>query len=676
MASEPTPVRRALLIGINRYPKFPDRQLHGCVNDVTLMHSMLRDHFGFPAENSTVLLDEQATRANILAGLDKLVANTKADDVVVVFYSGHGSQILDRLRIEPDGMDETIVAYDSSHTMGEPNRDVTDKEIYLRLCALGQKTANITLVFDCCNSGGIPRAVLGGTSRRVPADLREADQLGLPMLTQQEEALVRSASRGTRSTRWFPLNDRYVLLASCLDKEESFEYPPDPGPADTIQGTLTFFLHQELIKAEPGTTYRDVFERVQRLVNTTYPAQHPQMEGTRDRELFGLHDFRPMRFVTVTVRNADQVTLAAGAAHGLTVGSRWAIYPQGIKEVTPQTAPLASICLSAVRGLTSDATITQAANREAVVPGSRAVEVEHDYGDMTLRVGLVVAVPGRPAGVDELEKKIKGSAMLRRAQKGAGVDVQVYLLPARDATPTDPLYQIEKLRKLTEPTWVLIGGGDQLLALPRPAAQPGVTGILLGNLEKIARFRNLLAIKNPNPVNPLKDQIEFTLLQRGPDGKWKPAQGEDGGLPAYRDGERFAFRLHHVYPQPLFIHILDFDLDYGVDLAYPVEGANEEHAQYQTVEYGVPDNREIPLEMPAAFQGSEGVETLKLIAATRAVDFSWMEQEGVKAVGMAKPSSLEELLRRVGSQTRGDTPRVPTTEEWITIERSFLLRRS
>jgi hypothetical protein len=544
--------------------------------------------------------------------------------------------------------------------MPRPNRDVTDQEIYLRLHALGQKTANITLVFDCCNSGTISRAILGGTSRGVPPDTRTPEELGREDLTAQQQELVRSAHRGVARNPWFPLSDRYVLLASCRDEEQSFEYPPQPGPNDTVQGTLTYFLHQELIKAGPGTTYRDVFERVQRLVNAASPEQHPQMEGTRDRELFGLRDFQPMRFVKVTGRQGEQVHLAAGAAHGLTVGSLWAIYPQGTREVSPQAEQLAQARISLVRGQTSEATITQAANRAAVGEDCRAFEVEHDYGELAMRVGLVNGVPQRQADADDLAKRIDGSQMLRRSQQGERVDVLVSL----------------SRRDSVEPTWSIIGGGDELLAPPRPASQPNATAVVLDNLEKIARYRNLLAIKNPSPINPLDKKIQFTLLRQGAGGKWVEAGGEGMGMPVYRVGERIAFRIRHDFSRELYIHILDFGLASGVSLAYPVEGSNERHEPNQTVESGSLDNREIYVCMPEEFQREEGTETLKLIATTDEVDFSWMKQAGVKALTLKKPSLLEEMLRRAAFQTRGETPKVPAAEEWITIDRSFLVKRA
>ena len=71
-------------------------QLHGCVNDATVMRDTLRDVFGFLKENLRLLTDASATRTEILAALDELVRQTRTEDVVVVHYSGHGSQVKDK----------------------------------------------------------------------------------------------------------------------------------------------------------------------------------------------------------------------------------------------------------------------------------------------------------------------------------------------------------------------------------------------------------------------------------------------------------------------------------------------------------------------------------------------------------------------------------------------------
>ena len=64
-----------------------------------------------------------------------------------------------------------------------------------------------------------------------------------------------------------PLADKYVLIAGCRDEEKSFEYKPPEGDGKLVHGALTYFLSQELRRATPGTSYRDVFERAAARVN-------------------------------------------------------------------------------------------------------------------------------------------------------------------------------------------------------------------------------------------------------------------------------------------------------------------------------------------------------------------------------------------------------------------------
>ena len=116
----------ALLIGINAYPNLTKfEQLKGCVNDARLMAGVLKDRFGFPEDHVTVLEEAEATRAGILAALDALAERAGTDDIVVLYYAGHGSQITDLEGDEPDGLDETIVPYDGVRESG-PNTDITD----------------------------------------------------------------------------------------------------------------------------------------------------------------------------------------------------------------------------------------------------------------------------------------------------------------------------------------------------------------------------------------------------------------------------------------------------------------------------------------------------------------------------------------------------------------------
>jgi hypothetical protein len=276
------PNKWALLIGVNRYPKLSSRyQLNGCVNDVELMAGILENNFGFPHDQIAVLKDEQATRQDILQAMDDLVEKVADDDVVVIHYSGHGSQMTDRENDEADGRDETIVPSDSGRG-SQPNRDITDDEIYLRLLPLAHTTPYVTLIFDCCHSGTITRDAFGAQERWVEPDLRPLGEMQSPELQVDLEAAT-EASRDLGDSNWLPLAERYVLIAGCHDEESSYEHRVLQEGNVVRHGALTYFLSQELLKAKSGTTYRDVFEPASVQVTAAYRRQHPQMEGARDR---------------------------------------------------------------------------------------------------------------------------------------------------------------------------------------------------------------------------------------------------------------------------------------------------------------------------------------------------------------------------------------------------------
>ena len=340
--------------------------------------------------------------------------------------------------------------------------------------------------------------------------------------------------------------------------------------------------------------------------------------------------------------------------------------------MSDQTPRLALVEIASVRGQTCDATIVEAAGPAAVAANCRAVEVEHNYGDMTLKVELSPPPTGLDAPHQALAGRLGRSQLVRVARQGEMADARAYLIARRDAAaPDDPVPQ---LGPCAEPTWAIVGGGGQLLMPARPASSPRADAILVENLEKIARHRNLLAMRNPDPASALKDKVEFTLLHRPPGGEFAEVVPDAAGRSVFRSGSRLAFRIRNRTGVPVYASVLDFGLTFGVGLIYPVPGSNEKLARGNTIEYGVNDDEALVLFVPDAFTGDEGLETFKLIATTREVDFSWLRQGGVRSLaGPASP--LESLLRQAGTQTRDMRPRVSSAEEWTTVEKSIQVTR-
>jgi hypothetical protein len=144
------PKKKALLVGINAYH---DGALRGCVNDVIRVNHVLTHNFGFTKnKDKRMLVDRSATTKNILARLEWLVKDAQAGDVLFFHYSGHGSQMVDidyNLDVEPDGLDEIICPVD----LDWRDKVVKDDD-FARIFAKVPAGVNLTVLLDCCHSGG------------------------------------------------------------------------------------------------------------------------------------------------------------------------------------------------------------------------------------------------------------------------------------------------------------------------------------------------------------------------------------------------------------------------------------------------------------------------------------------------------------------------------------------
>ena len=88
-----TPNRYALVIGVGRYIDERIPRLPACSNDAKKLYDVLTDpSVGmFSSKNVTLLLDEKVTRDRVVDVLDMLSRKAGKDDLVLVFFSGHGA---------------------------------------------------------------------------------------------------------------------------------------------------------------------------------------------------------------------------------------------------------------------------------------------------------------------------------------------------------------------------------------------------------------------------------------------------------------------------------------------------------------------------------------------------------------------------------------------------------
>lgn len=156
LSPDSSPRRFALLVGINRYadPRLPD--LQGANTDVDLMKVLLTGEqgYGFSNDRVRVLLNEQATLGAFRKELARLAKQATSEDIVLIYFSGHGSQVQDQNGDEADDLDETLVFHDSRSRDGTIP-DLADDELH---CLLSQiKARHLVLILDAGNTGTVSR---------------------------------------------------------------------------------------------------------------------------------------------------------------------------------------------------------------------------------------------------------------------------------------------------------------------------------------------------------------------------------------------------------------------------------------------------------------------------------------------------------------------------------------
>lgn len=690
--SNASPTKRALLIGIQAYQHITP--LGGCVNDARLMDAVLRDRFGFT--HRTLLEDAHATREGILAAFDRLVHETAPGDVVVFYFAGHGSQRTDREGDEPSGLDSTIMPVDTYGAFGTPeqNLDITDDEIFLRLEQLTTKTSAITVIVDACHSGTITRSaefdVPGFAVRGLPADTRLSTTPSpippalWPRLGGRAAADTTSRSASTDAAAgWLPLHEHYVLLSGCRDEELSGEFlwPLEDG-SEARHGALTFYLARALQRATAGTTYRSVFEEVAaKVTHVRQGKQHPQLEGKGDRVLFGLDEIPPMRYVRLSAVDdeGNSVTLAAGAALGVTVGTHVALYPVDTVSTDMRT-PLARATVTEVSALHSVAVLVPDSIADAVTRDARAVLSPALADDARRAVRLDDAsrneVP--PSQWDAVDRLLAESPLLRRANAPEAEALSIAAWPhARTGSGTK---------------WIIAGADGQPVAPPTPLDEPVA---LVRNLHILARQSLALALDNPDAFSALGNRRPHVqLLRQRADGEWQPAEPDAGGLPVFSNGDFIGVRIVNPHDRALFFTVLDFGLTGRVKPLYPPEGASEAIAANASVDlFTIPGRRckfALPALYPYAPHGvlptrDNGMETLKIFFTSAPASFDFLrEVDGVRSYSPSRPASrspLQLLLEHRLGTTRdgameGDDGSAEPQDDWTTVLASFVLRRT
>jgi uncharacterized caspase-like protein len=184
--------RLALLVGVGDYQDQDIPSLQGPVNDVPDLAAVLSALWGFAAQDIRTLVDAEATRASILRGLDDLIKDSASGDLVLFYFSGHGTSPQDPVTLAhqvplPHGTG-ALATWDS-RWMDDPRAVMASllvgrTDLKPRLQQLERGGRDVLVLLDACYSAhstrGLFKRAIGGAGgelpvRRLPSPLQLGD---------------------------------------------------------------------------------------------------------------------------------------------------------------------------------------------------------------------------------------------------------------------------------------------------------------------------------------------------------------------------------------------------------------------------------------------------------------------------------------------------------------------
>lgn len=322
------PRQVALLIGIADYKNFPkngkpgESDLDGPPNDIVVMKGLLRGWgFSDPADVK-ILQDSLASKRAVLRAFDWVVQRAdQPDDVVLIYFSGHGTFVRDESGDETaytpgDTLDEALVPWDApalTNSVNQPapgigRRLLLDDEIRESLVnRLAKQTQHVTIILDACYSGTATR--------------------GANQFTRPRGATAAGNVRGGGPNIGDPTDGGvYTLLTAASSSETAHEMGFATGAGRiSVNGVLTWALARTLAGAPRTARWNEILPELKRRVQEAGVSQTPQLEGRQDGRVLDLQ--RPMTALAARDYSkvlhvvGDRVTIDQGALHGLRMGT-------------------------------------------------------------------------------------------------------------------------------------------------------------------------------------------------------------------------------------------------------------------------------------------------------------------------------------------------------------------
>lgn len=613
-SAQTAPRKLALLVGISNYEKGksapPAWWDLNCKPDLDAMKQVLTERFGFAEKDILVLTDAAATRAGIVSAFEKhLAAQAKPGDIVAFHYSGHGQQVKDDNGDELDGLDETLVPFDyiSQSATDAAKTNLRDDKLGELLTNLrkkmqgsdGKVNGNITLTFDCCFSG---------TATRGKPEAGRLKERGRGWNSKIDGPKPNLSTRGngapeSESGLFTPdaaVAQGYIVLSATQSDQTAKEAEDERGKA---MGAFTLFFTKELSRATPGTTYRDIFEKITFQLRGAVSQQDPSIEGEIDKKLFNDATLPAPQYFLVQAANNQQVKLPLGSLHGATIGSKFDLFKAGT-SVSDANNKIAEAEIKSL-DFTSSIAVLGDVYRGKLTPnqlvGARAVETHHAFNTHKMKV-LIERGGEWSEPINSLEFVTTDGVTTENYDVLIKFATDSYHIVRKDGTQ---IADILRLDKLTE----------------------SIREALLGEW----RWQFLSQLKNSDPDAAVQIEVRVVPVEVQTDerGRVQKVLGDSkmerpaNGQWNFAEGTYIMLELKNPSRVPAYVTVLDLSPDGSISPIFPhpeAPGIQENRIPADNTWHRIwgPQERPFVFRLGAPF----GNEIFKVIATREPADFS------------------------------------------------------
>jgi hypothetical protein len=260
---------RALVVGINEYSARSIPTLKGAVADARDLETTLRSA---GVSDLTVLIDADATRRNFEAAINRIINVSRAGDLVIISFAGHGSQQPELVKgSESDGMDEIFLLAKFDRAGPGTVERIIDDEMNHWLSELNKKRVQVIFIADTCHGGGMLRSA---DLRSGDVSYRDGGQISISALEDQLKPISTPAD-----AKLSPDDLPNVTFLAAVDKFSKAPEVKVPGNP-TLRGALSYAMARSISEGNNGPVTRgELFKYTRQIAY-----QYSQMKQTISTE--------------------------------------------------------------------------------------------------------------------------------------------------------------------------------------------------------------------------------------------------------------------------------------------------------------------------------------------------------------------------------------------------------